>query len=564
MHAPPPLPKSAAEKRNYQPGEVIAGKYRLIRILGEGGMGAVWEAINIGLDAPVAIKLIRSELEEVSARERLMTEARAAARLGHPAIVRVFDVGETEGREPFIVMELLQGESLGDMIEQKGRIPAVFAVQTLLPIADALAVAHSKRVVHRDIKPDNVFLAIEAERQVQPKLLDFGVVKVEQHDFGFSKLTQLGTLLGSPDYMSPEQARGEEDVDFRADIWAFSIVLYEALSGQTPFQGSNYNALLRSIVEDDPVPLLHHAAGDRELWEIIERGLQKDREQRWRSMFDLGQALADWLLRQGIEQDVSGAWLESKWLSPTSSQHPRQTLSSLTLEHSEVTNSWIPPRSGGRRRSSLGDDRPTLSPPPSLGGTLGSPLVTANANAAVSGATAANLVSDSRLSDEFKVNGRGRRRAAVGLALLAVAGLGAWFFVQHPGLARSAFAQDEVSAPTDSDDQVPGTAPQIPQPASAAQSPRTGSNDPGSAKETKSDAPVAGSVASSTPIPGLAGSGQAKSVPSSSENQESVAEGNAHAAPRKPRATRRRQPPRVHSPSRSSATNHDLDLKSPY
>jgi serine/threonine-protein kinase len=290
-------------------------------------MGEVWEAQNIALDAPVAVKLIRTDLDEASAAQRLMQEARAAAKLGHPAIVHIFDVGETSFKDPFIVMERLRGESLGALTERQGRLAAVSAVQILLSIADALATAHLQGIIHRDIKPDNIYIAEDANGLLQPKLVDFGVVKLE-HAESDSNLTGVGTVVGSPGYLSPEQARGREDIDYRVDVWAFSVVLYEVITGECPFNGGNYNALLRSIVEDEPRPTTQHAAGDPELWSIIERGLRKDKEERWPSMLEYGRALAQWALDLGVEEDVCGTGLEQKWI--TTSRPARATLTSFS------------------------------------------------------------------------------------------------------------------------------------------------------------------------------------------------------------------------------------------
>jgi serine/threonine-protein kinase len=172
-------PPSAPE--HYQPplstGAVIDGKYRLERLLGEGGMGAVWRAHHLQLDLPVAIKLLRAGSEQsASLSERLKIEARAAAQLSHAAIVRVFDVDTAETGEPYIVMELLSGESLSNVLD-RGRLSPVSAVQILLPIAEGLALAHGKGIVHRDLKPHNVFMVDDADR-LQPKLLDFGIAKL--------------------------------------------------------------------------------------------------------------------------------------------------------------------------------------------------------------------------------------------------------------------------------------------------------------------------------------------------------------------------------------------------
>ncbi len=299
----------------YQPGVLLSGKYRLDALLGEGGMGAVWRATNLLLELPVAIKLIRADLDRSTLRARLQLEARAAAKLGHPAIVRVFDVGESEFGDPFIVMELLQGETLARLLT-RGRLSGVHAVQLLLPIIDALGTAHTRGIVHRDLKPDNVMIAVE-DQHTQPKILDFGIAKLLGPQAADHKLTEAGAVVGSPDYMSPEQARGREDLDAATDIWSLCVVLYEAVTGGAPFSASNYHALLRAIVEDEPRSIVEQAAGDDALWLIIRRGLAKDRRDRFGSMLELGQALAAWLLSHGVRDDAAGGSVESKWLGRT-------------------------------------------------------------------------------------------------------------------------------------------------------------------------------------------------------------------------------------------------------
>ena len=296
----------------YQPGAVLSGKYRLEALLGEGGMGAVWRASNVLLDLPVAIKLIRADLDRGAFRARLQLEARAAAKLGHSSIVRVFDVGESEHGDPFIVMEHLRGETLAQLIS-RGPVPAARAVQLLLPIIDALATAHSRGIVHRDLKPDNVMIALE-EQRLCPKILDFGIAKLTDPRDASFKLTEVGAVVGSPEYMSPEQARGLDDIDASTDIWSTCVVLYEAVTGHPPFTASNLNALLRSIVEDAPKPISEYAIDDTTLRQILERGLRKDRAQRYAKISELGQALATWLLSHGVAEDACGSTLDSKWL----------------------------------------------------------------------------------------------------------------------------------------------------------------------------------------------------------------------------------------------------------
>src|SRR6187455_1321689 len=195
----------------YQPGDLIHDKYQLVRPLGQGGMGTVWVAQNTVLQVSVAVKLIalgdQHDADETA--ERLLREARAAARLDHPAIVRVFDFGRTDHGDPFIVMELLHGESLADILARDSRMPGVQAVRAMLPIADALASAHDKGVVHRDVKPENVILSTTEDGRTQPKLLDFGIASLQEKSTRITqekRLTREGSVVGTPAYMSPEQA----------------------------------------------------------------------------------------------------------------------------------------------------------------------------------------------------------------------------------------------------------------------------------------------------------------------------------------------------------------------
>jgi serine/threonine-protein kinase len=296
-------------------GEIIAEKYKLVTELGEGGMGSVWVAKNLALDVQVALKLIRGDMATPATEERFLTEARAAARLKHPAICRVFDFGRTRRNEPFMVMELLQGETLGEVLDRERLIPAIQAVQILLPIADALGTAHAKGVVHRDLKPDNVFLA-DTDGRLQPKVLDFGVAKLAASPVSDTRITQAGTVVGSPDYMAPEQARGVEDIDARADVWGLCVLLYECVTGRVPFEDANYNALLRHIIEDPIRPATELGGGDDELWAVMQRGFVKDREKRTQSMRDLGEELAAWLMARGVTEDASGHSLRAAWVDP--------------------------------------------------------------------------------------------------------------------------------------------------------------------------------------------------------------------------------------------------------
>ncbi|HKY37270.1 MAG TPA: protein kinase [Polyangiaceae bacterium] len=352
----------------YEPGYVIAGKYELEAVLGQGGMGAVWRARNVDLDSLVAIKVLRAPVghaalrttrDHAALRGRLIQEARAAAKLTHPAIVKVFDVGQTQSGDPFIVMELLHGSSLGTILAAENRLPSIQAVRILLPIADALSLAHSKNIVHRDLKPDNVFVTHDAG-SIQPKLVDFGIVKVQQDD-AESHLTAAGAVLGSPDYMSPEQARGEDDIDLTTDVWSLSVVLYEAIAGRCPFMGANYNALLRQIVEETPPTLEELAAADADLSAIVMRGLSKQRKDRFASMGELGRALAIWLISQGVYEDICGTNLEPRWLRDTDPHGRPVGRASLA----SLTDAWPLESGSGIRANAAGVNTLPVSPHPS-------------------------------------------------------------------------------------------------------------------------------------------------------------------------------------------------------
>lgn len=329
-------------RREYTASEIIAGKYQLVRPIATGGMGTVWVAHNLALDVRVALKLIRTDVAAPVASGRLLQEARAAAQLGHPAIVRVFDFGKSDRNDPYIVMELLDGESLAQTLERRTRLHVHRALQFLLPIADALSAAHTKQIVHRDLKPENIFLHRTETGALQPKIVDFGIARFGREDN--KRLTQDGMVMGSPAYMSPEQARGQEDVDERADIWAFAVVLYESITGKLPFDAPNNFALLREVVEREPVPTVQLGAGDVELWKILARALRKDRAERWPSMRALGAALAAWLDAQGVHDDVCGASLQATWLTSSEQDRARSSFPPPPLEPSPLPLPELPAR----------------------------------------------------------------------------------------------------------------------------------------------------------------------------------------------------------------------------
>src|SRR5579859_2511028 len=296
----------------YRIGQLIAGRYRLSQTLSEGAMGAVWLARDLVLDLPVAVKLLHSATnppDRAYLTDRLLRESRATSAVRHPVVVRVLDYGVTLSAGPYLVMEQLEGQSLGRRIRRSGTIAPERAVQVLLPIADGLSAVHGRGIVHRDIKPDNIFLSRDNHGRIQPKVIDFGLAKVIR-TASSQVLTGAG-ILGTPEYMPPEQIIDSTSVDPRADVWSFSVVLYEMLSGKVPFPGKTCPEILRSILDRDVPPLPSSIAPS--LSEIVARGLRKDPSERYATMSELGARLAEWLGARGVCDDITGASLRTQW-----------------------------------------------------------------------------------------------------------------------------------------------------------------------------------------------------------------------------------------------------------
>jgi eukaryotic-like serine/threonine-protein kinase len=264
----------------------LAGRYRLLRRLGVGGMGEVWCARNELTRRDFALKILLATLiENTEAVQRFVREARATAKLRHPSIVEVYDAGQTADGLPFIVMELLRGESLEARIARERPLPPLTVCRLIAQTARGLAVAHAAGIVHRDLSTPNVFLAESSDGSgIVPKILDFGLIKILGPELDGRVRTTCGTIFGSPQYMSPEQVRAAETVDPRADVWSLGVLLYECLSGERPFPAKNYNALLLSIVSEPHIPLAQAAPQlDPELCDIVENCLIKERELRTNS-----------------------------------------------------------------------------------------------------------------------------------------------------------------------------------------------------------------------------------------------------------------------------------------
>ncbi|MCB9619455.1 MAG: protein kinase [Sandaracinus sp.] len=261
-------------------GAVLGGKYRIERKLGEGGMGAVYAAVQEPLGRKVALKVLLPVLaRDVTLVGRFQREAELAASLGHPNIVQVTDFGVDDG-SAFLVMDLLEGESLGGVLERE-RVLAPERVRFIATqVLSALGAAHARGVVHRDLKPDNVYLTSVSGVSDLVKLLDFGIARLTEGS-GDQKMTATGQVLGTPAYMSPEQARGKP-VDARSDLYALGVLMYEALSGRMPVNGSNYHELMFAIVGETPTPLSELVPElDPGLVGVVERAMAKDPNTRY-------------------------------------------------------------------------------------------------------------------------------------------------------------------------------------------------------------------------------------------------------------------------------------------
>lgn len=273
------------------PGTVVGEKYRIDREIGGGGMGRVMAGHNLLLDLPVAVKFL-THLESRTARERFLGEARAAQTLGSEHVVRVFDVG-LFGDQPYIVMELLDGQDLGSLVEQRGALPVTEAVDYILEACLALADAHAAGIVHRDVKPSNLFLTHTAAGRPLVKVVDFGISKMLARGSQSGETTRSDALLGSPYYMSPEQLRDPSRVDVRSDIWSLAVTLYHLVTAAHPFEGDTVSAISAAIFTDPPHPVTHWRADvPAGLITVIERALDKDREQRPSSVRALAEQLA--------------------------------------------------------------------------------------------------------------------------------------------------------------------------------------------------------------------------------------------------------------------------------
>jgi serine/threonine-protein kinase len=273
-------------------GAVLSARYRLLRLLGEGGMGAVFEAQDLMGQGRYAIKVLHPEYaREEAVLVRLYAEAEAMSRLVHPNIARCFGYALAEDRSPYLILELLEGSSLSSYLKPGLAYETQHAVPIVRGILAALAEAHRQGIVHRDIKPDNVFLVPNPAGPPAVKVLDFGIAKVMDAAGGMMSKTRTGMLLGTPSFMSPEQIRNAKAVDHRADLWSVGVIFYELLTGREAFAAPNELAKLTQILTGDPAPVDQGRPALAPWRSFFSRALARDLEQRFASAVQMDEAI---------------------------------------------------------------------------------------------------------------------------------------------------------------------------------------------------------------------------------------------------------------------------------
>lgn len=341
-------------------GQILAGKYRVERVLGVGGMGAVVAAHHVQLDTKVALKfLLPALLSNQEAIARFAREARSAVRIQSEHVARVLDVGTLENGAPYMVMEFLEGGDLSAWLQQRGPLPIEQAVEFVLQACVAVADAHGLGIIHRDLKPANLFCVRRSDGQFVIKVLDFGISKLTEmaraSDPGSVSTTKTSALMGSPLYMSPEQGRSARDVDARADLWALGVILFELLAGTLPFQGETFGDLLIKIATQEPASL-RSARPDvpPALEAVVLRCLAKDRQLRFPNVAELAVALLPFAPKRGktYVERITGIIRTAK-LSASALALPPSPLAQATLVTPASVSPWSGTMAGTRGRRAV-------------------------------------------------------------------------------------------------------------------------------------------------------------------------------------------------------------------
>ena len=292
-------------------GTMVAHRFRVLKIFGKGGMGAVYEVEDTHTSTIVALKTLRTDLyDREDLVKRFEREARAAARIGHPNIIQVHAVGHDDAlRTRFIVQEALRGMDVAGCLNELGSLSPLSALAVAVPVMDALIAAHDAGIVHRDIKPENVFLHEADDGTIVPKVIDFGIAKVIDA-LDRAERTATGMVFGTPWYMSPEQALGDSAIDGRTDVWSVGAMIYEMLCGTLPFGGNNPNAVMAQIIFGRPTPLQHYwVDAPEDIQTVVHKALERDLDKRYATMVAFRDALVACGLWRGVTPEISQGFL---------------------------------------------------------------------------------------------------------------------------------------------------------------------------------------------------------------------------------------------------------------
>ena len=281
-------------------GQLIDSKYRIVRLLGEGGMGAVYEGENVRIGHRVAIKVLHSDIAtRGDVLERFEREAQAAGKIGSDHIVEVYDLGELPDGARYMVMEYLEGENLSSRVQSRGRMTSDAIAPIMMQLLEGLGAAHAAGIIHRDLKPDNIFLVREKKTGADfVKIVDFGVSKFNRSSpEGAMSMTRTGTVIGTPYYMSPEQAKGSKHTDHRSDLYSVGVVLFECATGRVPFQADTFNELMFKIVlEPPPDPETLVQGLDPRFAAIIRKAMAREQDARYQNAAEMKRELDDYKL----------------------------------------------------------------------------------------------------------------------------------------------------------------------------------------------------------------------------------------------------------------------------
>lgn len=449
-------------------GQILAGKYRVDRVLGEGGMGVVVAATDIQLERRVAIKFLLPEYaQHHEASIRFMREARAAVKIQSEHIARVIDVSEMDNGSPYMVMEYLEGGDLSQIIQAQGPLAVSDAVFYVLQASDAIAEAHSYGIVHRDLKPANLFLAKQPDGSSKVKVLDFGISKKTVVGGGMedASLTRTSSMMGSPLYMSPEQMRSTKDVDARTDIWALGVILHELLTAQPPFDAESIPELSARILLDSPTPITRPDVPEQ-LKQVILRSLAKDPNARYPSVAEFSMALAEFAparARSNVERIsriLTAAGLSKSQLTYPASIPPASALGATKIELP------VQARSNSLRAhaGTVADFTKTQSPEVRSASGMGKWLIAGSASVVLLGGGAALMVISTRAPEPDPTSLEQAPMAAAPAARPEAPSVSPALAPAAPEAAREA-EPDEPSLPASA-----GTAEAVPAPVAPAPS----------------------------------------------------------------------------------------------